>query len=173
MKHRKRKRLLVYAGLALLNFLVFFVIPIRPYHPNCGGLKRPIYLKGPLRPEYQEQLERALLQDGIYYWKIESRIYLRYFDTLDKNSTFGSRYGLFSNGESKIIEGMATALQVPEELPPPPPALLTAIRATEHKYGTFDPDSSANNAHQFEDCDVMRAGAIWTDKLDAEAETTR
>ncbi|MHA1565738.1 MAG: hypothetical protein ACTSX7_10545 [Alphaproteobacteria bacterium] len=54
-------------------------------------------------------------------------------------------------------------------LPPPPPALLAAIRATEDKYGTFDPDSSTNNARQFEDCDVMRAGAIWTEKLDGNA----
>ena len=111
--------------------------------------------------------------DGAYYWRTEGHIYLRYFDTLDGNLSFGSRYGLFSNEEGKMIREIAKGYLASGGNAPPPPALIAAIRVTEHKYGTFNPDSSTNNFRQFEDCEVMRAGAIWTENIDANTATAR
>jgi len=167
----KKQRIFLYAGLVFLVFLLYFVIPTTQYHPNCAGIRNPIYLKGPLRPEYRDHIEDLLTTDGTYYWKINGKIYLRRFDTLDRNYHFGDRYGLFSNTESKIILTLAMGYLAAGAIAAPPPALTAAIRATEDEYGIFDPDSLTNNIRQFEDCEVMRAGAIWTEKLDAETET--
>ena len=49
---------------------------------------------------------------------------------------------------------------------PPPPALWQAIRNTEDKYGIFPIERIDYGSFRYSDCEVKRAGAIWTEKLD-------
>ncbi len=165
---KRRLRALAYVvsgGAALFLFLA--TVPVVPYHPVCGGYyENRTVLKGPLRPIYQTWLEKIMTESGFNYWKLGDQIFIRYINIFDGPDIL-DREDLHDNIEWGLILSMAQGYTATQSDMPPPPPLLDAIRATDHIYGPFDPDSSTGSFRRFEDCEVKRAGTIWVEKLDA------
>ncbi len=147
----------------LVGFMLFTVVPLTRYRPNCGSIETPIYLDGPLRPDYRDNLEHVLNEEGFYYWKLNGNIYLK---TMDVVTGLDFYHELFRNAEADIISNLSHGYRANGERIPPPPPLLDAIRRTEAEYGPFPAAIVGSDSRHFRDCDVMRAGAIWVEKLD-------
>lgn len=163
MRPRRRWLLRIFlTSTALWLFLA--LVPVVPYKPSCGGIRNRIHLDGPLRPEYQNQLEHVMQDEDISYWKWGEQIFVLYNTVLD-GSEIWRGYDFYNNIEPGLVRNLFLGKLITGEKVDPPQALVDAVRKSEAEHGPFNPEPIGADYARFENCEVLRAGAIQVETM--------
>lgn len=137
--------------------------PWREFAPWCGTRRNPVPIEGEIRERFLLLMSdvfdsfavEQLMRDGRMFVRGEGFAHGRNWDLNDIERNF----------QHRVVGAIAEGVTIDDVFFPPPPALIEAIRASEHAYGPYPRRDERGQRilgadPRFEDCEIMRAAIL-------------